>query len=62
MPSILEPIGAGIIVALINKFIINNQNLWASCKGHIETHVEHNDDVSSTSTSATETVEVHAHF
>ena len=28
MPAILEPIEAGIVVALINKYVINNPRLW----------------------------------
>ena len=63
MPSILEPTGAGIIVALVNKFIINNHGLWAYCSGPREdkTH-EVDDGTSSSSTTTIDTVEVHAHF
>ena len=28
MPAILEPIEAAIIVALVNKYVINNPRLW----------------------------------
>ncbi len=64
MPTVLEPIGAGITVALINKFVINNNWLWQLCLGCTATNAydDHEDDVSSTSTSAVDTVEVHAHF
>ena len=30
MPSILEPLGAGVLVALISKYIINNKPLCDS--------------------------------
>ena len=30
MPAILEPIGAGVLVALISKYIINNKPLCDS--------------------------------
>ena len=63
MTSIFEPIGAGIAVALINKFIINNHSLWAYCSGsRPDRKDEHEEDVSSTSTTTVDTIEVHAHF
>ena len=67
MPSVFEPIGAGVTVALINKFIINNNWLWQLCLGcraeqgkkHVD---EHEDTISSTSTTTVDSLEVHAHF
>ena len=62
MPTFLEPIGAGLIVALINKFIINNQHLFDYCKGDNEVVIEIDDAVSSTTSSTTDAIEIHAHF
>ena len=65
MPTVLEPIGAGITVALINKFITNNNCLWQQCLNCRATPVEptdHEDCQSSTSSTATDTIEIHAHF
>lgn len=63
MPTVLEPIGAGIAVALINKFIINNNYLWHLCTGCRDTkHDEHEECTSSSSISTTDAVEIHAHF
>lgn len=63
MPTLLEPIGAGLIVALINKFIINNHHLFDYCKGDNEIVIEVDDAVSSTTTSSTtDAIEIHAHF
>ena len=63
---VLEPIGAGITVALINKFIINNNWLWQQCLNCRATPVEpaeHYEDCQSpTSTTATDAIETHAHF
>ena len=65
MLTILEPVGAGVLVAIINKFIINNHSLWArlSClqPSHLDEH-DDEDNVSSTSTTTVESIEVHAHF
>ena len=63
MPTLLEPIGAGLIVALINKFVINNHHLFDYCKGYNEVVIEIDDAVSSTTTSSTtDAIEIHAHF
>ena len=63
MPSILEPIGAGLIVALINKFIIYNHNLFGLCTSPPVQHEQGTEDCSSSSSTTTiDTVEVHAHF
>ena len=63
MTSIVEPIGAGIIVALINKFIINNHGLWSLCSGCRDVKKDNdNDAVSSSSTTTIDTIEIHAHI
>ena len=63
MPTIIEPVGAGIIVALINKFIINNHGLWAFCSGSREDKRHEADEcTSSSSTTTIDTIEVNAHF
>jgi len=63
MTSVLEPIGAGIAVALINKFIINNNYLWSLCSGSRPSKEDvHEDNISSTSTTTVDTIEIHAHF
>lgn len=68
MPTVFEPIGAGIVVALINKFIINNNLICNMCmgsraeQGKNKTYDEHEEDVSSTSTTTADAIEVHAHF
>ncbi len=62
MPTILEPIGAGIIVALINRYIISNNHLFDYCKTGNETIIEHDDAVSSSSITSTDAIEIHTHF
>ena len=63
MTSVLEPIGAGIAVALINKFIINNNYLWSWCSGSRPNKEDgHEDNISSTSTTTVDTIEIHAQF
>jgi len=63
MTSIVEPIGAGIIVALINKFIINNHGLCSLCSGcrDVKKDID-NDTISSSSTTTIDTIEIHAHI
>ena len=60
--AMLEPISAGIVVALINRFIISNNNLFDYCKTGNETIIEHDDAVSSSSITSTDAIEIHAHF
>jgi hypothetical protein len=52
---ILEPIAAGLAVALINKFVINNAWLWDqwNCRGELE---DHEDCPSSTITATSDGV------
>ena len=65
MTTVFEPIGAGIMVALFNKFVINNHWLWQQCaSGGGDRSAETGDEecTSSSSTTTIDTVEVHAHF
>jgi hypothetical protein len=65
MPTVVEPIGAGLAVALINKFIINNPSLWMFICGCGEPQHNNDQDEShenSISSSATvNDVELHVH-
>jgi hypothetical protein len=62
MPTVFEPIGAGIAVALINKFIINNPNLWVSvCRCQEPHHEEAHEDASSSTTSVNDAELIHYH-
>ena len=68
MPTILEPIGAGVLVALISKYIINNKPLCDSIGETCETKLEEPEIVeedcpssSTTSVNGAELVHVH-HF
>jgi len=58
--AVVEPIAAGLIVALINKYIINNHNLFSSCSSPpVNEEVE--ECTSSSSTSSYIDAEVHPH-
>ncbi len=59
MPTIIEPISVGILVAVINKYIINNNHVVDCCKNGES--VIHDDAVPFTF-STTEAIEIHAHF
>ncbi len=67
MPTILEPIGAGVLVALISKYIINNKPLCDSIGETCETKEEEPEIVeecsssNATSVNSAELVHVH-HF
>ena len=62
MPTILEPIGAGLLVALISKYVINNNQL---CDRICETKEEEpeivEEDASSNTTSVNSAELVHIH-
>ena len=62
MPSILEPIGAGLLVALISKYVINNNQL---CDRICETKEEEpeivEEDASSNTSSVNSAELVHVH-
>ena len=66
MTAILEAVGAGTAVALINRFIISNNWLWSLCLGcTAQTSTIYNEDhecTSSASTSTIDAVEIHTHF
>ena len=64
MPTILEPIGAGLLVALISKYVINNKPLCDSicetCKKEEPEIVE--EECSSSNTTSVNSAElVHIH-
>jgi hypothetical protein len=61
MPTIIEPIGAGLAVALINKFIINNPNLWVTICGCGKPHHEESHEDSSSNTTSVNDAEIHIH-
>lgn len=61
MPTIIEPIGAGIAVALINKFIINNPSLWDTIFGCGRTHHDASHEDASSSTTSINDAEIHIH-
>ena len=62
MPTILEPIGAGLIVALISKFIINNDNVCQPvCTDKLE-ELEIVEEDSSSATTSVNGAEVHVHL
>jgi hypothetical protein len=65
MPTILEPIGAGVLVALISKYIINNKPLCDSISETCETKEEELEIVEECSSSNTTSVNsaelVHIH-
>ena len=64
MPTIFEPIGAGLIVALISKYVINNKPLCDSiCETREEEPkiVEADSSSNTTSVNGAELVHVH-HF
>ena len=62
MPTILEPIGAGLIVALISKYVINNNQLCESvCADKVEEPEIVEEDSSSNTTSVNSAELVHVH-
>jgi hypothetical protein len=57
--GILEPIMAGLTVGIINKWILNNSDLWHWCAGSCSTStvthtVQHEDDISSSNTTVSD--------
>ncbi len=65
MPTIFEPIGAGLLVALISKYVINNKPLCDSIFETCETKEEEPEIVEECSSSNTTSVNsaelVHVH-
>ena len=64
MTSVLEPIAAGILVAIINKKIINScNNIWMFDQCMTTTHeTRHEDDSSTTTTINSDVEHVHIHY
>ena len=63
MPTILEPIGAGLLVALISKYVINNKPLCDSiCEAKKEEPEIGEADSSSNTTSVNGAELVHTPF
>ncbi len=62
MPTILEPIGAGLLVALISKYVINNNQLCDSiCPEKVDEQEIVEEDASSNTTSVNSAELVHVH-
>ncbi len=58
MVGVIEPVCAGLLISLINKWIFNNTSLWSLCSGN-QLYVNHEDDLSSSSTSINDSFEAH---
>jgi hypothetical protein len=54
MIAIIEPILAGLTVSIINKYIVNNPQLWFWCTPPPPTRYEHEDDLSSSNTTVSD--------
>jgi hypothetical protein len=62
MVTVMEPIAAGLIVAVINKWLINNNSVWEFlCSTTTREDVIH-EDASSSTTSINDFTEAHVHF
>ena len=62
MPTILEPIGAGLLVALISKYVINNNLICESvCPEKLEEPEIVEEDASSNTTSVNSAELAHVH-
>jgi hypothetical protein len=61
MPTVIEPIGAGLVVALINKFIINNKALWLILCPEVVEKEDFEHECTSSNTTSINDVEVHVH-
>ena len=65
MPTFLEPIGAGLLVALISKYVINNKPLCDricdNCKEEEPEIVEECSSSNTTSVNGAELIHIH-HF
>ena len=59
--AIAEPIVAGLIVALINKYVISNPGLFSCCSAPATIRTDVEECSSSSSTSSYVDVEVHPH-
>ena len=61
MPTEIEPIGAGLVVALVNKFTVNDPDLWLSICGCGQPHHEESHEDASSTTTSINDIEVHMH-
>ncbi len=61
MATIFEPIGTGLIVALISRYIINNKKICDSVCAAKQEEPQIVEDDSSSSTTSVEGAEVHRH-
>ena len=61
MVAIFEPVGAGLLVALINKFVINNPSVWVHICGCGHPHHDDSHEDASSSTTSVNDIEVHMH-
>ena len=59
--AILEPIVAGLIVALLNRYVINNPGLFSCCSAPATINRDVEECSSSSSTSSYIDVEIHPH-
>ena len=63
MTTVIEPIAAGLVVALINKFMINNPMIWINvCGCGHEPREEPHEDASSSTTSVNDVAATHHHI
>ena len=63
MTPIVEPIVAGILVSLINKFILNNNTIWNWCSPQAIVVDQHDDLASSNTTISDASLEIpHVHI
>jgi hypothetical protein len=66
VPSISEPVLAGIIVSLINKFVLNNFSLFNCCKNTFYEEIDYTDlseceDHASNITAVNDAIHSHYH-
>ena len=62
MVRVMETIAAGLIVAVINKWLINNNRVWDFfCSTTAREDIVH-EDASSSTTSINDFTEAHVHF
>jgi hypothetical protein len=63
MTTVIEPIAAGLVVALVNKFLINNPIVWITvCGCGQDPREELHEDASSSTTSVNDVAATHHHI
>ena len=63
MTTVIEPIAAGLVVALVNKFLINNPMMWINvCGCGHDPRDELQEDASSSTTSVNDVAATHHHI